>query len=150
MRDIKFRAFCKSFKKPKLLPVTAMRYLKGLLVSIQVDIGSFIPRNVKPQDTILMQYTGLKDKNGKEIYMDDVVKFRFYDKDYRDSYWGGTAVVTYNMSEGVGLLFDFSDTIQSNAYAVLEGGQLESYWPDEELWEMQVIGNIYENPELLK
>jgi uncharacterized phage protein (TIGR01671 family) len=74
----------------------------------------------------LMQYTGLTDKNGKEIYEDDVVKVE-YDLN---------GVVTWN-NRSSKYIFKFP-----NAHS-----------EEVDLWLMElceVIGNIYENPELLE
>ena len=66
---------------------------------------------------ILMQYTGLKDKNGKEIYEGDIV----VETEQDDSTLQRTVV--WNESFGGWSLFNKS------AY--------------------EIIGNIYENPELI-
>lgn len=71
----------------------------------------------------IMQYTGLKDKNGVEIYEGDIVRAKGKE---------GTFNVTVNWE-------------QDNCSA---GWSLSSIgWYKEEL---KVIGNIYENPELVK
>lgn len=69
---------------------------------------------------IFMQYTGLKDKNGKEIYEWDIVK-----------YWGGIAPVVYD-KYGFAIKYTEHDMFDINE-------------PDK----LEVLGNIYENPELL-
>ncbi|PFZ19510.1 YopX family protein [Bacillus wiedmannii] len=81
-------------------------------------------------DAILRQYTGLKDAHGKEIYEGDIV----------DTVYDGTlftGVVVYDESE-----LDFKATNGKENY-----GSNFQYLPCCE--EVEVIGNIYENPELL-
>lgn len=77
---------------------------------------------------ILMQYTGLKDKNGKEIYEGDVVKY----KDDKD----GVRAVLWSDKIGAFVIGRFNTVGTS-----LLGLYFE---------EMEIIGNIYENPELLE
>ena len=77
-----------------------------------------------------MQYTGLKDKNGKEIYEGDVVKCE-----------GITAIVKYVVEPAIaGFVFDQDNCGAYREYAVDEQKRTIHY---------EVIGNIYENPELL-
>ena len=81
------------------------------------------------EDVILMQSTGLKDKNGKEIFVGDIIKCTrgclhevYIEKEYGGTYVGGIpAVYLKGLREG---------------YA----------WTEHE----EIIGNIYENPELLE
>jgi uncharacterized phage protein (TIGR01671 family) len=81
------------------------------------------------KDVVLIQYTGLKDKNGKEIYEGDIVKAQ-------DGVWN---VEIRDLEEGVFLTND----VQKRA-------SIEHADGDYCLRETEVIGNIYENPELLK
>lgn len=75
------------------------------------------------RELTLMQSTGLRDKNGKEIYEGDI----FSDED-------GTFHVWWNEKVGVWAISD------SDGVAEWLGDYNESY---------EIIGNIYENPELL-
>lgn len=76
----------------------------------------------------IMQYTGLKDKNGKEIYEGDIIKYDTID------------FITYNLVKWGKVEFSFlkkqlDGTIHRTTY---QG--LSKYG--------EVIGNIYENPTL--
>lgn len=88
----------------------------------------------------IMQYTGLKDKNGKEIYEGDIVKYkvRGSDKTY-------TTVMKFNEEHGAflfgiyeGVKMPCGKKTRMNKYTRKSVGSVE------------VIGNIYENPELLE
>ncbi len=85
-------------------------------------------------DYELMQYTGLKDKNGREIYEGDIVE---YDN-------GCKGQVVFKCGQ-----FYAYDGYASNS----EDAEMKLYDdspPFEEGFEIEVIGNIYENKDLLK
>lgn len=80
----------------------------------------------------LIQCTGLKDKNGKLIYEGDIVKF--YDTDEMK------AVVSWDDKELIGFYLNTTDYFK------------DKYVTDYDFYKdvYEVIGNIYENPELLE
>ncbi len=75
------------------------------------------------EDMILMQYTGLHDKNGKEIYEGDIVNY--------ENMTG--KIIFLNASF---IMSDFEETEEWELGVINE--------------EIEVIGNIYENSELLE
>lgn len=79
-------------------------------------------------DYHLMQYTGLKDKNGVEIYENDVIDYYYKDQAIRGVVQFGKVswCIFYKTPKG----FDRLNRLNPKA-------------------EIEVIGNIYENPELL-
>lgn len=86
-------------------------------------------------DQIYMQYAGVKDKNGKEVYFGDIVKLQ---KGY-----GSEPHFQVTFDEFMTPIFkkirgDFADT-EITIREYLRDGK-----------EFEVIGNIYQNPELLK
>ena len=91
----------------------------------------YIDLDTLQRSNILLQYVGLKDKNNKEIYEKDIIK----DKN------GGKWILQWNDVEF--------------CYDVLLIGKIECWKHLSELLEehyrdIRVIGNIYENPELLR
>ena len=86
------------------------------------------------------QYTGLKDKNGKEIYERDIVLYQ----DWEQCYEGGgndsfinKGIVEYNESN---CCFNVTERATIDIEDVLYEGNED----------LEVIGNIYDNPELLE
>ena len=122
MREIKFRAWDKIAKM-------------FVQVSWAFDIdnsGSIYPCKTTPEtDLVLLQYTGLHDKNGVEIYEGDIVKF--WDKEQSPIFFkGGCFCVKLEVE-----------------WAVF-GIKTELHYLIEIVEQCEVIGNIYESPELLK
>ena len=132
MREIKFMAWHK--EKKILREVFEISFSGGYV--ILAGFGSFGEIEAPIRDVELMQYTGLKDKNGKEIYESDIVSVKYiYDKRTTDR----AQVVWREDKAGFGL-------------KSLKGLTNEVY----ELYKitaehnLEVFGNIYKNPELLQ
>lgn len=89
------------------------------------------------KDCILMQYTGLLDKNGVEIYEGDILDFP--DCSYSD----GTGEYDDEISRGV---VEWDNELAMYSLTNRMTVDMENFdWSESE-----VIGNIYQNPELLK
>jgi uncharacterized phage protein (TIGR01671 family) len=126
LRDIRFRAWDKRNNKwfhPDLLIITNAGFY--------TDYRAFEDGcSLFDYEYELMQYTGLKDKNGKDIYEGDVVKGYWWEKGVSHRHIGKVA---YGMSAfkvvGIKQYLGISDEL-SPVY--------------------EVIGNLCENPDLLK
>jgi len=127
MREIKFRAWDKNRKKmwshSDLYKMDCSNEYPFLAL-----IRGFYATNMFPgeeMDVIPMQFTGLYDKNGKEIYEGDIV-----------SYFG----------------LKYEVLFKNGAFGWMEDGAFYSFneMDRSEVNKFEIIGNIYENPELLE
>ena len=143
-REIKFRAWNKDKEEMDFVPfardewTTEYQPLNPVIESIQKD---------KEYWSELMQYTGLKDKNGKEIYEGDVIVAECYPWfDTNKPNYRGTVEWIYCSWQQV--LHCINPDKGGISDGINEGLNDEGY-QDDEPSHWLVIGNIYENPELL-
>ncbi|WP_195611850.1 YopX family protein [Streptococcus australis] len=123
----KFRAWHKTWEE--MGKVKRIRFEDDGNVTTVLFIGKDLGVNAKIDEFELMQSTGLHDKNGKEVFVGDIIKCTsgcphevYLEKEYGGTYVGGMpAIYLKGIREG---------------YA----------WTGAE----EILGNIYENPELLE
>ena len=123
MREFKFRAWD---RKPKKMYYSETEQFDDML--------GFRFKHFEDLDNspIYMEYTGMKDINGKDIYEGDIVEFKLYADGEKSR---NICVVTFENGE----FYPHPDV----------------YWPSDEYYgyeysDFKVLGNIYENSELLK
>lgn len=148
MREIKFRAWEKNLKE--MIPINSINF-KSHTVNIE-SAWRFL------DEIELMQYTGLKDKNGVEIYEGDIaryhttwnetlgiVKFGEYEQDGSGGEYSGTRCIGFYVERtriipsawDIEIDEDPTEREEERTISILS-------------YEYEVIGNIYENPELLE
>ena len=127
----KFRVWMKSLKW--MCDVTNISFdSKFVDICQQGDTERYTEMSVEFDEITLMQSTGLHDKNGKEIFEGDIVRqVRTQPTTENETI---TGVVT--MIEGAWLIMNDNEQLASYLWSETDGNE--------------IIGNIYENPELLE
>ena len=160
-REIKFRAWDEKLKMMTtpfidfLIFEESENFKKGQVLRQHFEDDDFVP-------TEIMQYTGLKDKNGQEVYEGDIVRIEYF-----------KTTVSANMgvseaeAELIGVIeIDVLALVLKNIigekwceYTGYEQGEGECKafhlhdvyeGSSDAEWRIEVIGNVHENPELIK
>lgn len=130
MREIKFRAW--NVEEKKMYAVEAIDWSESTIVTCHLYDGKqtrkLYPNKEYGDDIEFMQYTGRKDKNEKEIYEGDILETE-----------GKLGVVRWDEVESRFRVY-FASTGHSIAYN----------YPISSFHNYKLVGNIYENPELVE
>ena len=118
MRQIKFRIWCE--KEKKMYPPIVLQEYMSMSEYAQDDI-----QPAGEENRLLLEWTGLLDKNGKEIFEGDIIAYR----NRKDELMTGIEV------KWTGIMGE--QGVYGYGYDIT---------PDK----CEIIGNIYENPELIK
>ena len=122
MKELKFRAY-------------DHRYV-SYIYSDTVGLSSFFAYTKRGEWSI-QQFTGLKDITGKMIYEDDIIHYDFDGDSYPEEAFDKNLICKYETNNGW-YAFVEKDVIEDDGWCWLEVRN-----------HCTVIGNIFENPELL-
>jgi len=129
MREIRFRAWDKDKKK----------MIWGSNGEVRSSSWVFMCYEANKNFTDvwkLMQWTGLQDKNGKDIYEGDIVKHTFYKEEISEIKFGQCSVG--------------GNEYPAHGFYYICDEEKEILCLGDCLNKMEVIGNCHQNPELLK
>lgn len=146
MRELGFRAFIKPLGR-YATGLDTIQFHKccdvagaGIWTVVTVNEGIF-----EGDEIIVEQYTGLKDKNGEKIFTGDIIEASI------DGVWAAGNAVCFGKKKWK-LEVIYNDIRFMDVFRVIGSRNASDriyYLFDKELFELEVIGNIHENPELL-
>ena len=117
MRGIKFRSWHPTSKLMSIGFVLGYNYFGKVVDDTEGHPAILEAQDIARNELKIMQYTGLTDKNGKEIYEGDILSYSGEVAYEHAAYWGANTSWLHD------IVFEIDE---------------------------EIIGNIFENPELLK
>ncbi len=137
MREIKFRVWHKQLKQ-----MYGDAWHGRCVGEASTNSTNDHLRFLQSHDMVLMQYTGLKDKNGREIYEGDIVNVHIF---------------VQELGENFGVVEGEREFVAEVEFGVTGISVKNKNFSDNPVFydqfheeSLEVTGNIYENPELLK
>jgi len=137
MREIKFRVWQKSLKR------FMSQYYDGgerIVMSLEgkpLEWDEMKNLREMSDDFVVQQYTGLKDKNGKEIYEGDIIQWSI---DWRER----KAEVKYGIGEFDGGVYKYAGFYLEGDGRILEPYEITNMIKHKEYYSYKVVGNIFE------
>jgi uncharacterized phage protein (TIGR01671 family) len=148
MREIKFRAWipddAEMVPDDRIISLSADAQMiqywdsQGRHVHHGTNAGEMDDTNPVAR-AVILQYTGRKDKNGKEIYEGDIITLQLLG----DDDWTKKCNVLFDK-----FTVEWAQNLMGWYPATNNGYEPDETWWDD--WTVEVIGNIYENPDLDK
>ena len=143
MREIKFRAWNKKRKRMYEVLHLHLDSFQGVWATVKgraVINDQDIHIQIQPKDIEVMQWTGMHDKRETLIFEGDIVDFSVFDHNGSDTQYRGVV----KFSSGQWVLWNSVDS----EYYGSDGGFM-LYWVHQQDDGIEVIGNVYQNPELI-
>ena len=128
MRDLKFRAYDKFAEK--MMDDEDIGVLPSNDTIGTTSYGNVTLINASNEHYVIMQYTGMNDKNGAEIYESDIVQFTTFGRTVRG-------------------LVEWDDDDGLPGFVIVDSDGSGTIW-DFMYDDLTKIGNKYKNPELLE
>lgn len=113
---------------------------KYTIFQFETERADYVEYEIDP--TTICQCTGMKDKNGKLIWENDIIKDLFSDACAQIKYGSYQSCFDSTKTEHVGFYVDWSGKCTKRYRKDL------GYWIN--MVNAEVIGNIFDNPELIK
>lgn len=138
MREIKFRAWNKLAKCMAIVDMLDFMFDAYRAHRIEGPLSG----SGHLTDIVLLQFTGLHDKNGREVYEGDIIKSTtlYNDTQYAQVLWDETmSLSSWDSSET--WMLHFLSGVKCTLYPFCKYRNSDT---------IEVIGNIYENPEMME